>query len=78
MLQLMDREAVGLALSLAEGVALGDAGADDLLLDAFDSVEDAARAHAYLAGFLLQVVAAERQEPVSSSTAHMRRLLGRT
>lgn len=78
MLQRMDREAARLALSLAEGAASNDSRADGLAVDAFDSVEDAAQAHAYLTGFLLQVLANERQETVQASAEHVKGLLNRS
>jgi len=74
----MDREAVRLALSLAEGLTRNDSDAEGLVLDAFDSIEAAARGHAYLAGFLLQVLADERNESVADAAEHLRRLLART
>jgi hypothetical protein len=64
------------ALSLAEGT-IGDAvGAEDLLVDAFADVEEAARAHAYLAGFVLVALANCRGETPQEACAYVRRLLG--
>ena len=66
------------ALSLSAGVARADAAAEDLLVDAFDTLEEAAEAHAYLAGFLLEVLAGQRREDVDRTRAHLLTLLDRT
>jgi hypothetical protein len=47
-----------------------------LLADAFDSAEEAAAAHAYLTGFVLQALAQARTEPVEVTAGYVRRLLG--
>jgi hypothetical protein len=62
-------------LSLVEGSANGDEHADALLADALGTHETAARAHAYLSGFLLQLLATERGEPVPATVARVRLLL---
>jgi hypothetical protein len=71
----MDRRLAEVALGLAEGVARNDAAAESLLVDAFDSVEQAAHAHAYLAGFLLVLLAEERNEGVSDCGLYVRSML---
>ncbi len=63
------------ALSLVEGVARGDEAAEDLLVDAFDGLGDAAAAHAYLAGFVLQALADARGEPLARTCSYVRALL---
>ena len=68
----MDRPPVKIALALAEGVARGDSDADGLLVAGFDSVEEAARAHAYLAGFLLELLARSRSEDVTATVGYVR------
>jgi len=66
------------ALNLVEGAARGDTNVDPLLIEAFDNLDEAARAHAYLAGFLLQLLAHERHEGVASTATRVRRLLETT
>ena len=53
----MDAQEASLALSIVEGLVQDAPGADDIALDAFDSLVAAALAHAYLAGFLLEMLA---------------------
>jgi hypothetical protein len=69
------RHLARLALGLVEGCVRDDAAADSLLVDAFESVEEAAGAHAYLAGFVLQALAHARAEPVEVTAGYVRRLL---
>ena len=69
------RDEARLALALVAGLAEGDEAADELLVDAFDDLGQAARAHAYLAGFLLQALAASRGESTTGSAAWVRSLL---
>jgi hypothetical protein len=71
----MDRRLAEVALGLAEGVARNDDAVEPLLADGFDSVEQAAHAHAYLAGFLLVVLAKARNEDVSDSVRYVRSML---
>jgi hypothetical protein len=59
-----DRRLARVALSLVEGMVRGDPSTDPLLVEAFTGLEEAARAHAYLCGFLLQLLAHERGESV--------------
>ncbi|HEX5587378.1 MAG TPA: hypothetical protein VFZ17_08730 [Acidimicrobiia bacterium] len=69
------RELARLALALVEGsLTVGDA-ADELFVDAFESLEEAATAHAYLAGFILEYLAVERGEQPVQTVAEIRRLL---
>lgn len=73
----VDRDAACRALALVEGVARDDRDADGLVVDAFDTVEDAVRAHAHLAGFILEALAHHhRHEPVAVTAEYVRRLLG--
>lgn len=53
----------------------GELAADDLLAEGFADVAEAARAHAYLAGFLLTALADARYETPEQSCAFVRRLL---
>ncbi len=68
----VDRPAVKVALGLAEGVARGDTDADALLITGFDSVEQAVRAHAYLSGYLLALLAHHRSEDVLATVDYVR------
>ncbi len=69
------RRLASLALSLIEGSESGDENADALLADAFETYETAAWAHAYLSGFILQVLASERGESVERAASRVRQLL---
>ena len=71
------RRLAGLALHLVEGSERGDEHADALLADAFETHTTAALAHAYLAGFVLQLLARERGESVPETIARVRLLLNR-
>jgi hypothetical protein len=64
-----------MALSVTEGMLRGDAAADDLAADAFDTAQDAALAYAYLAGFLLECLAEAKGESAERCAAGVRRLL---
>lgn len=64
-----------LALALVAGLAEGDDAAGELLVDAFDDLGQAARAHAYLAGFLLNALAASRGESAVVAAGWVRSLL---
>ena len=69
------RELAKLALALVEGsLRVGDA-ADELFIDAFDSVEEAVTAHAYLAGYVLQYLAVQRGETIARTIEEVRKLL---
>jgi hypothetical protein len=68
----MDRPPVTVALALAEGVVRGDTDADALLIAGFDSVEEAARAHAYLSGFVLELLADCRSEDITATVKYVR------
>jgi hypothetical protein len=70
-----DRDLARLALSLVEGTLRGEVAADDLLAEGFANVGEAARAHAYLAGFLLTALADARHETPDQSCGFVRRLL---
>ncbi|HEY7070398.1 MAG TPA: hypothetical protein VH479_09805 [Acidimicrobiales bacterium] len=70
-----DRELARLALSLVEGTVRGEPAAAELLADGFADVGEAARAHAYLAGFLLTALADARGEAPEESCRFLRRLL---
>ena len=69
------RRLAALALNLVEGSEAGDEHADALLADALGSHETAALAHAYLNGFVLQLLADERQESIGATIARVRLLL---
>lgn len=69
------RRLAALALSLIEGSENGDEHADALLADAFGTHETAAKAHAYLSGFILQVLATDRRQSIEEAVARVRRLL---
>jgi hypothetical protein len=69
------RELAGLALALVEGSLSVGAAADELFIDAFESLEEAAAAHAYLTGFVIEYLAALRNERVASTVGEIRRLL---
>jgi len=71
-----DRELARLALSLVEGTVRGEPAAAELLGDGFADVREAARAHAYLAGYLLTALADARHETPGESCRFVRRLLG--
>ena len=70
-----DRDLARVALSLVEATVQGDPAADELLAEAFSDVREAARAHAYLAGFLLVLLAECRREPSQVTCARVRELL---
>jgi hypothetical protein len=57
-----DRDLARLALNLVEGTVRGEPAAAELLVDGFANVGEAARAHAYLAGFLLTALADARHD----------------
>jgi hypothetical protein len=69
------RRLASLALSLIKGAENGDEHADALLAEALGTHETAARAHAYLSGFILRVLAAERDESVEQAASRIRQLL---
>jgi len=70
-----DHDLARLALSLVEGTVRGDSAADDLLADGFGDLDEAARAHAYLTGFVVEVLAECRHETPAQTCAFVRRLL---
>jgi len=70
-----DHDLARLALSLVEGTVRGDSAADDLLAEGFSDPGEAARAHAYLTGFVVEVLAESRQETPAQTCAFVRRLL---
>lgn len=53
----MDKVEARLALGIVEGLVRESPGAEELALDVFDSLEQAAVAYAYLSGFLLEILA---------------------
>jgi hypothetical protein len=73
-----DKRLATLALALADGVARGDPASDDLLIEAFDDLAEASRAHAYLTGFLLQLLAEERQEEATATMRYVRSVIDLT
>ena len=48
-----------------------------MILAGFSDLTEAAEAHSYLAGFLLQTLATTRSEPVPDTAEYVRRLLER-
>jgi hypothetical protein len=70
-----DRDLARLALSLVEGTVRGDPAADELLVDGFGDLGEAARAHAYLAGFVVEILAESRQETTAQTCALVRHML---
>ena len=74
---LMDAQLAKVALALEEGLARGDTDAEALLTSGFDLVETAARAHAYLAGFLLQLLAEARGEDPTATVVYVQYMLDR-
>ena len=73
----MDPKDAGLALSVVQGLLGDDPAAERMALEAFDSVEDAAKAYAYLVGYLIEEVAAARRTSEATAIADLRaRLLG--
>ena len=69
------RRLARLALHLVEGAQRGDEHADSLLADAFETHATAALAHAYLTGFVLQLLASGRGESIEEAVARVRLLL---
>lgn len=74
----MDHRRAMTALALAEGVARDDPTVDQVLVQAFDDMAQAAEAHAYLAGFLLQTLASASSEPIANTATYVRSLLQRS
>lgn len=72
----MDQSRVLLALALAEGVARGDHAVDELVIAGFNDLDEAA-AHAYLAGFLLELLSHSRKEALPATAGYVRDLLMR-
>jgi hypothetical protein len=70
-----DRELARLALSLVAGTVRGDSSADELLAEGFTDEAEAARAHAYLSGFVVQSLATARGETPAQTCAFLRNLL---
>jgi hypothetical protein len=68
----MDLRLAEMALGLAAGVARGDEAADSLVVGGFESVQEAARAHAYLSGFLLVLLAEARNEQIVTTVPYVR------
>ena len=66
-----------LALSLVEGFVRDAPGAEDMAVDAFDSLERAALAHAYLAGFVLEMLAEQLATTVAEAASIVRFRLDR-
>jgi hypothetical protein len=72
-------ELARLALSVVEGVTAGDADAGGLITEAFDAPDLAARAYAYLSGFILEVFASEKFDGSTAlAVAEVRKLLDRS
>jgi hypothetical protein len=71
----MDLRLAEVALGLAAGVARGDEAAESLVVGGFESVDEAARAHAYLAGFRLVLLAKARHEEVKATVPYVESML---
>jgi hypothetical protein len=71
------RRLAGLALAVAEAAARGDETADGLLVEAFTDLDEAVVAHAYLSGWVLQLLAASRHEDVAATLDYVRSTLTR-
>jgi hypothetical protein len=73
-LTMRDRKTLALlALALVEGsLRVGDA-VDEMFIDTFESLEEAAFAHAYLAGYVLQFLAVQRAQTVAQTASEIRR-----
>lgn len=72
-----DARLAALALNLVEGTVEHRAAADDLLVEGFADLDEAARGHAYLSGFLLTMLADARGTTVRAACAEVRALLRR-
>jgi hypothetical protein len=59
----VDPKRAELALSVVQGLLHEDAAAERMAIEAFDSLEDAATAYAYLVGFLIEDLADARRTP---------------
>jgi hypothetical protein len=70
-----ERDLARLALSLVEGTIRSDSAADDLLADGFSDQAEAARAHAYLSGFVIETLAIARGEQPAKTCEYLRGLL---
>jgi len=68
----VDPKRAELALSVVQGLLHEDAGAERMAIDAFDSLEDAATAYAYLVGFLIEDLADARRTSVAMAIAGVR------
>ena len=66
-----------LALTLVEGTVEGRPDAESLLVEGFADLDEAARGHAYLSGFLLTMLADARGTTVRAVCAQVRALLER-
>jgi hypothetical protein len=62
---IMDRKRAALALSVVRGLLDDNPQAERMALEAFDTLEDAATAYAYLVGLLVEETATFRRQPVS-------------
>jgi hypothetical protein len=67
-----------LALRIVEGIAKGIPEADALIVESFDDPMTAALAYAYLAGFMLEALAAEDPaRSIEGAASRVQRLLDR-
>lgn len=65
-----------LALRIVEGIAKGNSDADALIIESFDDPMTAAVAYAYLAGFMLEALAAEDpKRSIEGAASRIQRLL---
>jgi hypothetical protein len=71
----VDRSAAALALSVVQGLIDDDPAAEQMALEAFDSLEEAATAYAYAVGYLVIELAALQACTPSDVIAELRRRL---
>jgi hypothetical protein len=68
----VDQNRAALALSVVQGLMSEDPSAQRMALETFDSLEDASTAYAYLVGYLVEELAAERRQPVLAVITDLR------
>ena len=71
----MDRTEARLALAVIDGLVHDAPGAERMAVEAFGSAERAAMAHAYLCGFMVQLLAERSGQSVDEVFASVRRWL---
>jgi hypothetical protein len=71
----VDRGAAALALSVVQGLIDDDPAAEQVALEAFDSLEDAATAYAYAVGYVVTELATWQSRTPADVIAELRRRL---